>query len=146
MESTGYRDIQVTDLETLLTSNHLPPEGVLVPFPADCRGEPVNVLAVLQRTAVIHSVWLRGDPQDRAVVRRSEVIVDQRALRVRPVEDSRSVWPARKGHAITGGRRCSRCRRPEGQVAFPLDRSWCCRSCHRELSREWRRRMRRMAA
>lgn len=146
METTGTDDIQAVDLETLLRREGLPPECVLVPFSAHCRGERVNVLAVLQRTAVVHPARLEGDPQNRALVRRSEVIVERAAIRTRPMKQGSWGWPPRSGSATADVRRCSRCRRPEGQAVFPEGRSSCCRSCHRELSREWRRRTRQVAA
>ena len=146
MESTGIDDIQAIDLETLLTKERLPPEWVLVPFSAHCNGELVNVLAVLQRTAVVHPARLEGEPQDRAVVRRSEVIVERGAIVTCPTKQGSWGWPHRWGSATVEVRRCSRCRRPEGQVAFPEGKSSCCRSCHREMSREWRRRTRQVAA
>ena len=123
----------VTPFEALLS-------GTIVGAPQAAGVEPLLVLAVLERTAVVCPVGYQAPSAgDRALVRLSELFVDPAATR----------WKA-AGQELRFGfdgkvspracRRCPRCGRREGETEFRAYRTSYCIECAREVVREHHRR------
>jgi hypothetical protein len=112
------------------------PEVLLVPFEADHRGQPVVVLAVLERTAVAYPAGTAGDPDDRFLARLAEVTVDPGRLRWR--ESMRGRRRSGTGmHLHQQPRRCQGCGRTAAQTRFSDDLATYCVPCSKERQREW---------
>jgi hypothetical protein len=94
-----------------------PSARLLVPFEATWRGRPVLVTAVLERTAVCHPADAAGDPDERLVARRAELLVETNGLRwvVPGVERRRGAFEVWVKEAP---RRCSACGRTPSETAF----------------------------
>ena len=124
----------------LLSERSLPPEALVVPHPADWRGTPVIVRAVLERTAVVFPVATEGLPEERSLVPLDQVMVAAERLRWRKVPAYSRSWGEGRYPGLHRPRQCIRCRHCESEVPFPPARSSFCRGCRRQLSREWRAR------
>ena len=123
----------VTPFEALLS-------GTIVGAPKAAGVEPLLVLAVLERTAVVCPVdYQVPSAGDRALARLSEIFVDPEAIR----------WKA-AGQELRFGfdgkvsprarRRCPRCGRLDGETEFRAYRTSYCIECAREVVREHHRR------
>jgi hypothetical protein len=103
----------------------------LVPCSARWKVERVQVLAVLERTAVVHPAELAGEPPERVLARLGEVTVDPESVIWRPVETK----PRWGGRLRRGVRRCYGCGRSAPEVSFPAQNSWLCGDCRRARHR-----------
>jgi hypothetical protein len=113
------------------------PGVLLVPFEADHQGEPVIVLAVLERTAVVYQAGTAGDPDDRFLARLGDMQVDQGRLRWR--ESIRGRRRSGTGmHLHQRPRRCPGCGWTAAQVEFGDHHASHCVGCSAERQREYR--------
>ena len=104
----------------------------LVPCSARWREERVQMLAVLERTAVVHAAELEGEPAYRVLARLAEVTVDSESVTWRPVETK----PRWGGRLRRGVRCCYGCGRAAPEASFPARDSWLCADCRRARHRQ----------
>ena len=107
-----------------------PQARLLVPFDATWRGRSVLVTAVLERTAVAHPAGAAGDPDERMLVRRTELLVEAGWLRWRLARRT----PEGEGlvlHVKQRVRRCSECRRTADETQFRAYKAAYCVQCSR---------------
>ncbi len=103
-------------LSSFLAHRDLVGRSLPTPFPAMHRGDPVEVLAVLERTVVVE---VPG--QDRKVLLQSDVEVDVSRL---------VVALAKRGERrARGPRRCADCRQTRAETEFYTAKSTYCVSC-----------------
>jgi hypothetical protein len=122
-----------------------PRARLLVPFESTWHGQAVLVTAVLERTAVVHPANAAGDPDERMVARRAELLVEAGRLR----------WAASQAERRRGGfevwvtdrpRHCSACHRTSAETAFRAYKSAYCVPCSRARQAVIDRRRRQRAA
>jgi hypothetical protein len=111
-----------------------PRARLLVPFEATWRGHAVLVTAVLERTAVCHPVGAAGDPDERLLVRRAELVVEAGRLRWAGSCDEFPPCGRRSG---AGPRRCPNCQRTASETAFRAYRATYCIDCSRARQRAY---------
>ncbi len=127
-------------LVRMLSECARPPEALVLPLPADWRGSPVMVRAVLERTAVVFSAATEGLPEERSLVLLDQLMVAAERLRWQEVSANSRRWGEGRYPGFHRPRQCIRCSHSESEVPFPPARSSFCRGCRRQLSREWRAR------
>jgi hypothetical protein len=118
---------------------------LLVPFEGTRNGRPVTVLAVLERTAVVHVVNTPGSSDDRALARQTQVLVHPGRLRWKEAR------PARPGEGLLlraqqRPKRCSDCRRTPDEMEFRAYKAAYCVQCSRRRQTVINRNRRQLAA
>ncbi|MGH7919889.1 MAG: hypothetical protein ACREQM_08090 [Candidatus Dormibacteraceae bacterium] len=100
--------------------------------------ESLQVLAVLERTAVVCPAGSDGSGVERSLARLPELFVDPAVIRWKAQGEEK-----RYGHdgvvSPHARRRCPRCHRDEGDVQFRAYRTSYCVDCARAVAREHRR-------
>ncbi|MGH2930650.1 MAG: hypothetical protein ACRDL8_20770, partial [Solirubrobacteraceae bacterium] len=101
--------------------------------------ESLQVLAVLERTAVVCPAGSDGSAVERSLARLPELFVDATAIRWKTQGEEQ-----RYGHdgivSSHARRRCPRCHRAAGEAEFRAYRTSYCVECSRQVAREQRRR------
>jgi len=132
-------------LDQVIIERGIPARCLMVPFEASWHGERVIVTGVLDRTAVVHAAAADGSrPDERRVVRRTELVVDGSCLRWRELA---SPQPGTRNplRLRVGPLRCSGCGRTSAEVAFRAYRATYCITCSRLRQRVYNQRQRRAA-
>jgi hypothetical protein len=115
---------------------------LLVPFEGTWNGQAVAVMAVLERTAVVHAADL---PDDRVLARQADVQVHPGRLRWKEAR------PTRPGEGLVlqpqqRPKRCSDCRRTADETQFRAYKAAYCVECSRRRQAVIDRRRRGVAA